>query len=104
MVIAVTGASGFIGRALVRAANERGWRVIALPRTIERGMLEGCDAVVHLAGESVAGRWTPQKKGGDLPLARGGHACARASDCGAAGQAAGIGERVGGRLLRFARR
>jgi uncharacterized protein (TIGR01777 family) len=32
-------------------------------RTIEAEALEGADAVIHLAGESVAsGRWTPEKK------------------------------------------
>src|SRR5690606_29956634 len=30
--------------------------------TIEAAKLEGVDAVVHLAGESVVGRWTAEKK------------------------------------------
>ena len=29
---------------------------------VDLAQLEGCDAVVHLAGESIAGRWTPAKK------------------------------------------
>ena len=29
---------------------------------VDAGALEGTDAVVHLAGETVAGRWTESKK------------------------------------------
>ena len=80
--IVVTGATGFIGRAVVRALAARGDAVTALSRTPQReafdgavtaarfdpnaapdpAPFEGADAVVHLAGESVAGRWTPEKK------------------------------------------
>ena len=79
--MAVSGATGFIGAALTqRLAREgKGHEVIPLVRrpprpseraiawdpargTIDRGALEGCDAVVHLAGENVFGRWTPAKK------------------------------------------
>jgi uncharacterized protein (TIGR01777 family) len=55
MKIAVTGASGFIGRRLMeRLGNES--RAVSL-----RGNLDGLsrsDAVVHLAGEPVSQRWT----------------------------------------------
>jgi uncharacterized protein (TIGR01777 family) len=55
MKIAVTGASGFIGRNLMaRLGNES--RAVSL-----RGDLSGLlrsDAVVHLAGEPVSQRWT----------------------------------------------
>ena len=71
MKIAVTGASGFIGRRLVDAARARGHGVITVGRTSgERrwdpmagpAPLGGADAVVHLAGEPVAaGRWTAAK-------------------------------------------
>jgi uncharacterized protein (TIGR01777 family) len=78
MKILVTGASGLIGSALVpsleshghgiarltrsepRAPGEFGWDPMA--GALDRGALEGIDAVVHLAGESVAGRWTAAKK------------------------------------------
>ena len=81
--VAVTGASGFVGRAVVAALAKRGDSVLALGRSasipgLPAGvrtarydpndakphpeLFEGLDAVVHLAGESVDGRWTPEKK------------------------------------------
>lgn len=77
--IAITGASGFIGSALAAALRSRGDRVRPLVRPggladdaiqwdpergrIDAAALEGVDALVHLAGESVAkGRWTEEKK------------------------------------------
>ena len=78
MKVLVSGASGLIGSALipllttgghevvrlVRGAGTRGQSVQWDPatRTIDAAGLEGADAVVHLAGENIAGRWTPQKK------------------------------------------
>lgn len=62
MRIGVTGASGFIGRALREAIRAKGWQAAPLGRTPRPSEIEGCDAVVHLAGESVDGRWTPGKK------------------------------------------
>lgn len=79
MQILITGATGFVGRALVLRLLRDGHRVRALVRSparacdvlgaevelatsIERAV-EGCDAVIHLAGESVAGaRWTAARK------------------------------------------
>ncbi len=77
MHVLISGATGFIGSALVPELEAGGHRVTRLSRsqsgpgtihwdpeagTIE-GDLEGTDAVVHLAGESIAeGRWTPEKK------------------------------------------
>ena len=81
----ITGASGFVGRALTRTLAERGGEVAALTRDPERARASlpalaaayawrpldepapaeafaGADAVVHLMGESVAGRWTRGKK------------------------------------------
>jgi uncharacterized protein (TIGR01777 family) len=77
MRIVVSGASGFIGRALVKALDDHGHDVVRLVRRPPerpnevawnpdkgeidtRGMGE-CHAVIHLAGENIAGRWTREK-------------------------------------------
>ncbi|HLT35274.1 MAG TPA: TIGR01777 family oxidoreductase [Enhygromyxa sp.] len=78
MRVAITGATGLIGSALAEALRERGDEPIVISRHPEpattaigwdpvRGfdppdVLSGCDAVVNLAGESIAGRWTTSKK------------------------------------------
>ena len=79
MRILITGASGLVGTALQKDFEERGYEVLLASRSepkdenhiqwsIEDGFaepekLEGLDAVVHLAGESVNGlRWTDDKK------------------------------------------
>lgn len=75
MDITITGATGFIGRHLVRALLDRGDRVTILtrsPRAGENPKYIGwdaksppaldADAVIHLAGESVAQRWTADAK------------------------------------------
>jgi uncharacterized protein len=61
MRVAVTGASGLIGTRLTAALRARGDEVVPIslrshPPAPEA--LAGCDAVVHLAGEPVAQRWT----------------------------------------------
>ena len=74
MKVAVTGASGLVGSALVRALRDAGHDVLRLVRrppagpdevgwdpaagTIDAAGLEGVDAVVHLAGENIGQRWT----------------------------------------------
>jgi len=75
--VAVTGASGLIGSALTRRLMADGHRVSPLVRRpagpgeiswdpasgrLESKDLEGLDAVVHLAGESVGVRWTASRK------------------------------------------
>lgn len=80
MDIAVTGATGFIGSALVDALRSDGHRVATLARgdrpagvdtvrwdpaagTIDAASLDGIDAVVHLAGEPIgARRWNDEVK------------------------------------------
>jgi uncharacterized protein (TIGR01777 family) len=84
--IIITGATGFIGRALCRKLVEGGYEVVALSRNPEKGSeslpnqvrivnwdaktgegwadyADGAYAIINLAGESIAsGRWTQQKK------------------------------------------
>ncbi|MFI6295545.1 TIGR01777 family oxidoreductase [Nonomuraea sp. NPDC050790] len=79
MVITLTGASGLLGPALMTALRERGHEVRQLVRrpvraehesfwdpddgVVDLGVLEGCTAVVHLAGAPIAGkRWSPAYK------------------------------------------
>lgn len=49
---------------LVRAASSGGEEVGWAPyeQKIDPSLLEGADAIVHLSGESIAGRWTAAKK------------------------------------------
>lgn len=89
MKIAVTGATGFVGSYLIAKLQERQYEIMALCRNIDRGRamfpmanfpgveivsyvagtggewegkLAGCDAVVNLAGEPIASRWSPKYK------------------------------------------
>nr|MDP9480851.1 NAD-dependent epimerase/dehydratase family protein [Actinomycetota bacterium] len=76
MNVLISGATGFLGGTLIPELEAGGHRVTRLTRSPksaddlgwdpEAGTiddLEGTDAVVHLAGESIAeGRWTPGKK------------------------------------------
>lgn len=61
MKIAVTGSGGLIGSELVPFLAASGHGVVRVPRG-EFAAADGCDAVVHLAGENIAGRWTAAKK------------------------------------------
>lgn len=60
MNVAITGASGFLGRALSERLRADGNRVtsISLRTQPSPEILAGCQAVVNLAGEPVAQRWT----------------------------------------------
>ena len=59
MNIAITGASGFIGRHLMKSLAQAGHSPHALTR--HAPPVES-DVVIHLAGEPVAQRWTPAAK------------------------------------------
>ncbi len=82
MKIAITGATGFVGSRLTNTLLDAGHNIRALVRRRAYGLpgvdqiyewdsakgepppesLEGVDAVIHLAGEPVARRWTPEVK------------------------------------------
>ena len=84
MKIIITGATGFIGKALCQKLKDN-YEVIALTRNTEKAKsilgskiktvfwdsqnigqwkneLEDAFCVINLAGENVSGRWTKQKK------------------------------------------
>jgi len=76
VTVAISGASGLIGTALSAFLSTGGYRVIRLVRRPAQGdderrwdpespapdLFEGVDAVVHLAGASIAGRFTDSHK------------------------------------------
>ena len=73
MRLGITGASGFIGRRAAEMARARGWEVVPFSRSPrdaatrkfvpgEPADVDGLDAVLHLAGESVLGLWTAKKR------------------------------------------
>lgn len=67
MIIAISGASGFIGRHLSTYFSSKGNEVRNIPR-IESGLaefiktIEGTDVVINLAGAPVIGRWSRSYK------------------------------------------
>jgi uncharacterized protein len=75
--ILLSGASGLLGSALLQSFKSRGAQVVRLVRGPASGddqiswnplqplspqVVSGFDTVVHLAGETVVGRWTDAKK------------------------------------------
>jgi uncharacterized protein (TIGR01777 family) len=77
MNILMTGATGFIARHLIPKLRASGHQLRTLGRRPLEGLsffewnssrepppdaLESCGAVIHLAGETVAQRWTPEAK------------------------------------------
>ncbi len=69
MKIGLTGATGFVGRHFLRAAEQAGHEVISYsrrPTKFQRSLtaadFSDLDALVHLAGENVLGLWTKDKK------------------------------------------
>ena len=81
MQVLITGASGLIGKALQRSFENKGYEMLLASRSEPKderhvqwnpdtgfadaylARLEGLDAVVHLAGESISAiRWSEEKK------------------------------------------
>ena len=79
MKVLISGSSGLVGKALAKSLTNDGHEVLRLVRRkpataaeiewhpnqggLDAERLQGIDAVVHLAGESIAsGRWTDEKK------------------------------------------
>lgn len=79
MKVAVTGSTGLLGSAVIADLARDGHEVVRLVRSgadpehgrfawdpaagaLDRRALDDTDVVVHLSGESVAGRWTESKK------------------------------------------
>ena len=77
MKVVVTGASGLVGSALVPALESAGHEVVKLVRrktnrpnerewdpfgAPDPSLVEGTDAVIHLAAETIKGWWTRPKK------------------------------------------
>lgn len=73
----ISGASGLIGRAVIDSFEAQKAEIVRLVRghaqrrseiswdpmtALSPETVSGFDTVIHLAGESVVGRWTPEKK------------------------------------------
>jgi uncharacterized protein len=62
--IAITGATGFVGRHVAARLREGGHiiRRVSTRSGVTANVLAGSDAVIHLAGEPVAQRWTAEAR------------------------------------------
>ena len=62
MIVAITGATGFLGSRVIAELVKAGHNPLPLARNPSPETLNSADAVIHLAGEPVAQRWTPTAK------------------------------------------
>jgi len=78
MKVGITGASGFLGTAIIAEARRKSWFVVAYSRDLnsdiegagevrslqdrEKIDFTGLDALIHLAGEPIVGLWSKEKK------------------------------------------
>jgi hypothetical protein len=72
MIIGITGGTGFVGHAVRRELEARGDTAVLFSRregpghrpfSLTRPLdVSGCDGLVHLAGESILGLWTREKR------------------------------------------
>jgi uncharacterized protein (TIGR01777 family) len=66
MIVSISGAGGFIGKALTNAFYAKGWTVKPISREslsmtdddFRKAKIEGCDVVINLAGANISKRWT----------------------------------------------
>lgn len=70
MIVALTGATGFIGRNIVQKLRQREYRVIIIEKSdfqipgnsVIETKINGCDILINLAGAPVGRKWTPEIK------------------------------------------
>lgn len=78
MKVGITGASGFLGSAIIEEGKRRGWTIVAFSRRVDRSVsgademrsladpgaidLNDLNAIIHLAGEPIAALWTKDRK------------------------------------------
>lgn len=62
MTVGVTGAAGFLGTRLTAELKSRGHNAYRLTRNPSAESIAPAHAVIHLAGEPVFQRWTPEAK------------------------------------------
>lgn len=72
MIIGLTGGTGFIGNEVQRVAKRSGDQVVLFSRSAREGCrpfslkepldVSGCEGLIHLAGESIMGLWTREKR------------------------------------------